>query len=273
LNPTLTSALERVLTPLVRILLRRGVPFRAFADVAKGVYVKVATTELGIPGRKPSDSRIAVITGLSRKEVKRVKDQQGEAEIDTIERFNRAARVIGGWVRDPTYQDSAGEPAVLPLDGDAPSFGALVERYSGDVPARAVLDELLRVGAAERDETDLIRLRTRAYVPRADQDEKLGILGTDVGYLIDTIDHNLECDPGHAYFQRKVIYNNLPAETIPEFRLLAARHSQGLLELFDRWLAERDRDANPAAEGTGRKCAGVGIYFFKEDLDEPSEPN
>ena len=226
-----------------------------------------------IPGRKQSDSRISVITGLSRKEVRRVKALEQPDDMGTVERFNRAARVISGWIRDPAYRQADGGPTPLSLEGDTPSFVRLVERYSGDVPVRAILDELMRVGAVERDERKRIRLVARAYVPQAGQDEKMGILGTDVGYLMNTIDHNLECTPADAYFQRKVFYNNLPTETIPEFKDLAARHSQELLELLDRWLAERDRDANPAARGTGRKAAGVGIYFFEEDLDQDGEQN
>ena len=255
----------------MRILLRHGVPFRTFADLAKRVYVDVATAEFGIPGRKQSDSRVSVITGLSRKEVRRVRALEEPDDMGTAARFNRAARVIGGWVRDASFHDTRGEPASLSFEGDGPTFSRLVEQYSGDVPVRAILDELVRVGAVERTEDGSIRLLTRGYVPKAGEDEKLGILGTDVGYLMRTIDRNLECSPEDAYFQRKVFYNNLPNEAVPEFKELAARHSQELLETFDRWLAERDRDANPDAEGTGRRAAGVGIYFFEEDLDGKSE--
>lgn len=271
LNQVLAFSIRKLLTPLVRILLRHGVPFRTLADLAKRVYVDVASAEFGIPGRKKSDSRVSVITGLSRKEVRRVRELVEPDDMGTVARFNRAARVIGGWVRDASYHDASGEPAPLSLEGDGPTFSRLVERYSGDVPVRAILDELVRVGAVEQAEDSTVRLLTRAYVPKAGEEEKLGILGTDVGYLMGTIDHNLECGPGDAYFQRKVFYNNLPSEAVPEFKELAARHSQELLELLDGWLAERDRDANPDVEGTGRRAAGVGIYFFEEDLDGKSE--
>jgi len=267
LNQSLASAIRRLLTPLVRILLRHGVPFRTFADLGKRVYVDVAATEFAIDGRKQSDSRVSVITGLSRKEVRRVKQIEQPDDMGTIERFNRAARVIGGWVKDPAYHNAAGEPAILQLEGEGTTFNNLVENYSGDVPARAILDELLRVGAITREDNE-VSLLARAYVPRAGQEEKLGILGTDVAYLVSTIDHNLESEPEDAYYQRKVVYNNLPTESIPEFRKLAAEHSQELLELLDRWLAQRDRDMNPKSTGTGRKCAGVGVYFFQDDVDE-----
>ncbi len=271
MKQVLASSVRKLLRPLVRILLRNGVPFGTFADLAKWVYVDVAAKDFGIAGRKQTDSRVSVITGLSRKEVRRVKGLPTPNEMGTTERYNRAARVIGGWVRDPSFQDAQSSPAALPIDGSGATFSQLVSKYSGDVPTRAVLDELLRVHAVERGEDDRIRLLDRAYVPRTGEDDKLGILGTDVAHLIATIDHNLVCDPVDAYFQRKVAYDNLPAEAIPEFRELVEKHAQALLEFFDRWLVERDRDSNPQITGTGRKGAGVGIYFFAEDRKDRSE--
>lgn len=267
LNTVLAFAVRRLMRPLVRLLLRHGVPFRTFADLIKAVYVDTAA-QFAIEGRKQSDARISIITGLSRKEVRRVRQLELPHDMGTIARYNRAARVISGWVRDPAFHDDNGEPTALSLDGAGKSFSQLVERYSGDVPARAILDELHRVGAVERSEDQAIRLRVRAYVPTAAHEDKLAILGRDVAYLIDTIDHNLNCPLGDAYFQRKVFYNNLPAEAIPEFKELAARHAQQLLELLDRWLAERDRDSNPQSPGTGRRGAGVGIYYFEESPDD-----
>jgi hypothetical protein len=108
-------------------------------------------------------------------------------------------------------------------------------------------------------------------VPGSSDEVKIHILGTDVGYLISTIDHNLQLEPEsnqQTYFQRKVLYDNLPAEVLPEFRALSTESSQKLLERLDAWLAERDRDNNPEIEGTGRHIAGVGIYYFEETYKE-----
>jgi hypothetical protein len=139
-----------------------------------------------------------------------------------------------------------------------------VKRYAGDVPPRAVLDELARVGCAERLADGRVRLVGRAYVPKAGSREKLAILGTDVADLVTTIDRNLAAGGGDAFFQRKVQYDNLPAEALPAFRRMSASRGQALLERLDLWLAERDRDVNPAVKGTGRHRAGLGIYYFEE---------
>ena len=268
----LSWVVARVLTPLVRVLLRNGMSFNAFSDVARRVYVEVAMREFGIPGRKPTVSRVAILSGLTRKEVQRLLGEQGQGnESDAHETYNRAARVIAGWVRDKEFTDAAGNPLALSQAGGNAGFGLLVKRYSGDVPARAVLDELLRVGAVERLDDDRIRLLARAYIPRTSDLDKLDILGADVSDLIATIDHNMQRGADDPRFQRKVMYDNVPAESIAQFRALSATQAQALLEKMDEWLSQHDRDVNASVKGAGRMRAGIGIYYFEENLEQRSE--
>ena len=260
----LFAAILRLLKPLVRILLRNGVSYSTFADYAKWVYVDVASQEFGIKARKQTTSRVSVITGLSRKEVMRVRKLPKPDDSASTERYNRAARVIAAWRRDRNFLDAKGQPAPLPMAGPGVSFSELVKRFSGDVPVRATLDELIRVGAVERLEDGRVSLLTRTYIPKSSDANKLHILGTDVAHLISTIDHNLKSDPIGPYFQRKVAYDNLPDEVLPVFRKHSAKRAQAFLESLDRWLAQRDRDATPTDKGTGRNQAGIGIYYFEE---------
>lgn len=261
------AAILRILRPLIRLLLRHGVPFGTFSDLAKRVYVEVALEEFGIPGRKQTHSRVSVLTGLSRKEVLRVTRLDRPDDTETSDRYHRAARVISGWLRDGRYGDGTGNPAALPMEGDGPTFNELVKAHSGDVPARAVLDELVRVGAADRTEDGKVRLLARAYIPVAGDEEKLEILGTDTACLIETIDHNMRTEPGKAFFQRKAMYDNLPDEAVEELRKELAMRAEKFIEQADRKLAERDRDANPKSTGTGRRRAGIGIFWFEDEGD------
>jgi len=267
----LYTAVLQILKPLVRILLRNGIPYGTFADLAKRVYVKVAMEEFALPSRKQSISRVSILTGLSRKEVSRIKELPEIEETDTVHKYNRAARVISGWIRDKNFTDKEGNPLDLTFEEGDRSFSSLVKLYSGDVPPRAVLDELLRVGVVSMLPDGKIKLLTKAYIPRTGEAEKIGILGTDVRDLITTIDHNLLSPPGKAFFQRKVSYDNLPLEVLEEFKTLTEKKGQSLLEEMDRWLSQRDRDVNPQVTGTGRYRAGVGIYYFEETIEEGEE--
>jgi len=177
--------------------------------------------------------------------------------------------VVAGWRRDRAFADRRGLPAALPFDRGSPSFSDLVKRYGkGDTPARAVLDELLRVNAVSRSRDGRIRLLAAGYVPTTTSPEALVILGTDVSDLISTIDHNLNCDPADGFFQRKTAYDNLPSEALGEIRSKVERDGQAMLETLDRTMAKRDRDSNPKEGGTGRKRAMVGVYYFEDDVAE-----
>ena len=262
----LRRALEQLMRPLFRLLLRHSVSFGAFEEMAKRVYVDVALKDFGIPGKKPTTSRVAVLSGLTRKEVQRLLTEPEADPAEVADRYNRAARVLTGWVRDPAFLDRKGRPRALDVDGEA-SFATLVKRYSGDMPSRAVLDELLRVGAVERGADSRLQLVTRAYVPQRSTVDKLGILGHDVADLIATIDHNLQHGATEPRFQRKVMYDAMPVSALPAFRKLSAQQAQALLEKLDRWLATHEVQESPA--GAEQPCArvGVGIYYFEEHLE------
>ena len=267
-NNALFSAVMKLLRPLVRIMLRNGIPFKVFADLTKWVYVDVAMKEFGIPGKIQTDSRVSIITGLSRKEVNRQKKIERFSDSEAINRYNRAARVISGWVNDDRFKDANGRPKSLPFDAGQVTFSDLVKSYSGDVPPRAILDELLNVDAVKRRKNNRIDLRARAYIPSDDRSALYSILGIDVAYLITTIDHNINSPDDKRIYQRKVSYDNVSVEASEKIRHLSAEKSQHFLESMDRWLSKYDRDVNPDVDGNGRKMVGIGIYYFEKDVEE-----
>lgn len=229
----------------------------------------VAQGEFTIPGRKQSASRVSVLTGIHRKEVRRVLASRPQETADAAQWVTCAASVVTGWRRDPHFTDRKGSPVALPFEGDSPSFAELVRRYGlGDAPARAVLDELERVGAVERTKDRRIKLVATAYVPEVASPAALAILGTDVADLIATIDHNLSKETGEGFFQRKVAYDNLPEEALVEIRARVEKEALHVLEKLDHTIARQDRDSNPKVVGTGRKRAMVGIYYHESDVTE-----
>lgn len=257
----LHAAVLSLLRPLCRLLLRYHVPFAVFEELAKHVYVQTALADFALPGRKPTLSRASILTGLTRKDVQRLVAAPAPARAGAEDGYNRAARVLTGWARDAEFQQPDGTPAALTLQDGPANFAQLVRRYSGDMPARAVLDELLRVGAVRRDADDRLVLVHRAYVPQGSEVEKLAILGSDVADLIATIDHNLQHGQADPRFQRKVMYRRVPAAETGAFRALSAREAQALLERLDQWLAAR---AGESAADTPRVRLGLGIYYFEE---------
>jgi len=274
-NP-LHRALYRILRPMARLLLRNGIPFAEFAELVKRAYVDAAMEDFSDQRKKPTDSRAAVMTGLTRKEVKKQREMlAGEHQGAKAKRQeNRASRVVSGWVHDPAFQTNDGEPADLSFDAstsDSPGFSELVRRYSGDMTPRAVLQELVRVGVVEEVGDGNLALRQRAYVPAGDSEEMLQIFGEDVSDLIATIDHNLVGNEPNSQplFQRTLVYNNIPPEVMERWRHYAALQSQDLLEKLDKWLGPYDQDIashgkSEAAEDVIR--TGVGIFYFEDPV-------
>ena len=262
----LQHAIEQLLRPLFRLLLRQSVSFGAFEEMAKRVYVDVALKDFAIPGKKPTTSRVAVLSGLTRKEVQRLLSEGEDEAGEVADRYNRAARVLTGWGRDADFLDSKGKPRILDLEGDE-GFAGLVKRYSGDMPPRAVLDELVRVGSVEQRKDSRLQLATHAYVPQKSTVDKLGILGTDVADLISTIDHNLQHGSDDPRFQRKVMYHSFPVAALPAFRKLSAQQAQVLLERLDRWLAAHDVETPQENVESPHARVGLGIYYFEEALE------
>ena len=268
----LGRALFQILKPLARLLLRNGVAYAEFAEHARRAFVECVYEDFAIDGRKPTVSRAAVVTGLTRKEVRRLMtDGQADAESAEGRAYNRAARVVTGWVRDPAFHDSEGQPAALALDDDAPEarFSELVRRYSGDMPARAVFDELVRTGIVAETGDREVRLLKRAYVPSGDDAQSLYLVGSNVGDLLETLNHNLSGQGPAPRFQRTLSYDNVPEEALEEWRPIAAERSQALLEELDRILSRYDRDVSGDTAGTGRVRTGVGIFYFESPFEAP----
>ena len=137
------------------------------------------------------------------------------------------------------------------------------------------LDELQRVGAVQTLADGRIAMRQRAFVPHDSMVQKLGILGTDVGELIETITHNIEHGANDARYQRKVMHVGIPIEALPAFREMSARQSQALLEGLDAWLTAHDIEHLPASGLPPGDTArvGVGIHYYEQLIDvQESQP-
>lgn len=262
LNEAVCRAAIKILIPLVRILLRHGISHGSFCELSKWAYVNAASESFTIEGRKQTDSRIAVLTGLSRKEVRRMRGITTHEDLSAHDRYNRSVRVISGWRRDSRFLDSRGQPAKLPFDNGKVSFASLVKRYSGDIPARAVLDEMLRTGIVKRHDGN-IKLLTKGYIVRKEESEKIQILGSDVSELIATISHNMENDSQDAFFQRKVSYDSIPENVLIQLRKRVHAMSEKFIKSVDKLISGYDRDINSSLKGTDSRKSGLGIFYFE----------
>ena len=171
LKQQVLDAFLLVMRPVVRILLRYGIGYREFVEVAKTAYVDVASTDFGLRGRPTNISRVAVMTGLTRKEVKRLRDkiESGDSRISV--KTTPLADVLHHWHAQEEFTDSSGRPVVLPFSGAERSFSSLVKKFGGDIPAGAMRTELARVGAIVESANGELKVIDRVVVPKSDHDD------------------------------------------------------------------------------------------------------
>lgn len=271
----LLAAYSKLLRPLVRILLRNGVTYAEFSEVAKTVFVTIAAQEFRVPGKKMSKARIAIITGLTRKEVQRLSstDQEGRYTIKT--NLSRIGRVLSGWHTDPDFTGPYGMPLEIRYDSsilnDA-TFVRLVQQYSGDMTPRAMLDELLRVGAVVETDHNWFKALRREYVPQTLEPDFLERVGRGIHDFIHTVEENLQKSGNElGRFERTVRpAGGMKAEDLERFDEYARRKSQALLEDLDNWLNKLDQPDRKKGDVVVQ--TGVGIYHFvvRDEFDEVS---
>ena len=99
-------ACRRLLAPIVRFLVKGGVSRKEFSELSKGVFVQVATADFGIRGRSTNPSRVAILTGLDRREVRKQREALANEEFVAAGYMTKASQVLGGWYQDPAYLDA-----------------------------------------------------------------------------------------------------------------------------------------------------------------------
>jgi len=113
--------------------------------------------------KKPNFSRIALSTGLDRKEVARLLRRPLRIESQLETRPHPGDQVLEGWYADQTFAVK-GRPLTLSIKAPRrglPSFWSLANRYAPDVYPGLILRELLRIGAVETLYDGRVRALTR----------------------------------------------------------------------------------------------------------------
>ncbi len=263
----LKGALTLMLKPLIRLLIAQGVTHAEFSETAKEVYVESALRDFEVEG-KVNKSRVAILTGLTRKEVKNVIDR-ALIEDSPEKRYSRPERVLAGWFNDPIYTGPYGIPLELPYvstSSDEPSFSELVKSYSGDMAPKQMLRELLRSGSVV-DVDGRFKAVRRNYVHEALSPKLIRRLG-QIGYRVfSTAAKNIDKQAdGSGYFDRQVFSDEgLTQEIIDKFDLYIKERGQKLLEEIDVWFSAHEKNIEP---GEKRKNTGFYMVHYVDDLDE-----
>jgi hypothetical protein len=252
----LRLAVRMMLKPLVRLLISQGVSHGDFSEAAKDVYVEVAIRHFD-RSAKVNQSKVAILTGLTRKEVKNVIDRALSAEPHN-KNYSRPSRVLAGWHSDPKYIGPYGVPLEIPYESPvpgSPSFTELVRTYSGDMAPSPMLKELVRVGAVVELENKTYKAVRRDFEAAALSPELVERLGKVGHYFFSTAAANIEKkEQGSGYFDRRVYTEEgISQQSLERFDEYIKLRGQEFLEELDNWLVsvEKDDRSKPEKLNTG----------------------
>lgn len=266
------AACRLLLRPLVYLLIKSGVSWREFADLAKASYVEVATDRFGIRGRPTNASRVAILTGLGRREVARQRTLLEAAAGGEPVYLSSATRVLSGWHQDPDYVDTGGHARVIPATGPAPSFEDLCRRYGGDIPDSALLKELRSVGAVSKGDDRALTALSRVYIPLQVDPAKVLRAGSVLEDIGTTVVHDLVGPPKQPLrFERRAANERIATRHVAEFRAFLEAEGQQFLERIDDWLTRHEATEDEVADGDSLRL-GVGVYHLQSE-NKPGKPS
>jgi len=262
-----------LLQPVVRFLLRHGVTFSEFCVLAEEAYVGVARADYGIQGRPTNNARVAMITGLSRREVAKVRDRMLEGGAESMSgQGTRISEILTAWHVDEEFCDGPGQPKVLPLSGPSGSLSSLLSRYAGDLPHGAIRKEMQQRALIEELGDGSFRVLKRDYVFSELEPEIINRMGTALHDHAATLEHNLnEQRRSPPRFEAIADNARVRPATYQAFQKLVEERGLSFLEEMDNWLADNEIDSSPDT------CAktvrmGVGVFLIYDESQQGLEP-
>jgi len=260
------------LKPIAKILLRFGIGFREFSEISKIAFVDVASNEYGIRGRQTNISRVAVMTGLTRKEVRRMREIIGKQESKIKVKSTPLSEVLHRWHSEDEFLDQSGRPAVLPFSGEKKSFSSLVKKFGGDIPAGAMRTELKRVGAVDENKQGDLRVITRVIRPVGEYEKLITAVVHAMYPLAATIAHNVNFErENESWSQFSAYSRSIRKSDLPRLRRITHDRLTEIAEsMDDLFMAYETLHENDESED-GSNIVAVGVYYFEEQDETASK--
>lgn len=255
----------------MRILLRYGIGYREFAEVTKTAFVDIASSDFGIRGRPTNISRIAVMTGLTRKEVRRIRDKIATGDVLVSVKTTPFEDVLHKWHAQDEFTDSNGNPKSLPFSGSKDSFADLVKRFGGDIPPGAMRTEMKRVGVITENDAGLLTVVNRTYRPESDQETLITILVRSVYPLLSNVAHNTDPDrEGPTWVNRVAHTTSLRMADSKQLHRITKDRVVDFVEAIDDIFIAYESLQEHGNEDRSSNAVAVGVFYFEEQ-DERAE--
>lgn len=267
-NSIVLLALLKALRPIARLLMKAGIGYREFAEISKCAFVDVATSDYGLRGRPTNISRVAVMTGLTRKDVKRLRDKISAGTQVDMTRVIPPAEIIEKWHSDQVFVDATGRPRILSFDGPEPSFAGLVKKYGGDIPPGAMRTELKRVGALDENEHGDLTVTKKYFRPVERDDQLKRALSQALYGLALAIDHNLGETDEKSWVERLAYSTRIRSNDRSRVRRLSQDRASEFVESVNDLFSAYETIYSDDEPDETSTTVGVGVYYFETDDSE-----
>jgi hypothetical protein len=273
------TAIKKLLRPLVRLLMSFQITLPFLVDLLKEVYVDVAEKDFTLDNKKQTDTRISMLTGVHRKDTKRLRNKEKESELSP-ESVSIGVQLVTKWISDPLYLDKQGKPRLLALKASGnestPEFEDLVQSVcKQDMRARVILDEWLRLGIASLIEDKWVQLESQGFIPSKGLDEKAFYLGMNLSDHIEASAQNLLSEQP-PFLERCVYYHGLSESSIQRLEESAREKGMALLQELNRQAIQlKEQDQEQTRDEANEKYAphrmNFGLYFFTQAEEKDDE--
>lgn len=234
--------------------------------------MEVGDKDFRVNDKPVTDSHLSLLTGIHRKDIKRLRATVNTKAEIVPETVSMGARLVSQWTSDPVYLDEKGRPKPLPRfirDAGVISFEGLVTSISKDIRSRVVLDEWLRLGVVEFDEHRRVCLKVEAFIPAKGFDEKAYYFGHNLHDHASAASSNL-IGENQPFLERSVHYDELSHESV---KILAEQSELlGMQTLLAINKKAKTLEQDDASKDGKRRRLTLGVYFYSEPV-EPAKPD
>lgn len=271
-QPALLDAVRELLKPLARLAVSRGLTHATVDEMLRAAFVEVAHAAYPQLLEHRRVSRISAATGINRREVTRlVEARQRQPEPARSYPSEAFAR----WSTHSEYLDRDGRPRHLPRLGKAPSFESLAQSVTRDMHPRSLLEELIRLGLADHDEsTDTVSLHRDAFVPKGDEARMVGFMGANLGdHFNAAVDNVLAV--GSEHFEQAIYADGLSDQSLAQLRELVTQHwlaiTGDLVPRIEKMIADDDAAGIGSTAGPGNRMR-IGVFSYQVPVEPPAAP-
>jgi hypothetical protein len=261
----LLHALRRVLRPIVKVLIRAGIRFDEFSELARGVYVESALRDGLDHVVKPTRARVSVATGVSRHQVDYYLENDGALPTADPTLTNILTEVLQKWHTDPQYVGPYGIPLELEFEvlGGGRCVRNLVAMVNPKVSAGIVLEELISVGSVTYSGEKHYRATSRYFMmPEPMSALQIEYFGNTLTRLTETLEFNMNPKNSTKRLERFVVADRgLPPDVVPKFEAYARERAIELLLDLDNWLTPYSA---PGSADEARIPTGLNVFLYVE---------